>query len=431
MFFADAYFSKQKGVYTHISEPPSYELRYVVVIPACREEHIRPVLDSLWHCMRPAGVVEVLVVVNAPDTASDEIRAANQNTLAEIESWRHTHHEDRFRCYAIDANDLPSRHAGVGLARKIGMDEAVWRFNRIGRPGGLIVSLDADCLCDKEYFKEFEKHLDDYPNADGFNVYFEHPLSGDEFPARIYLGIMQYELHLRYYVQALRYAGFPYAFHTVGSCYAVKASSYVKQGGMNRRKSGEDFYFLQKIFPLGNFFEINTTRVIPSPRPSLRVPFGTGPAMHKYLLKEKPQLETYHPDLFEIIRRFFSDVPKLFRQPPATAEKLLQSQHPLLRDFLSSAGWTKTIAEINSNCSSQKAFTKRFFRWFDGLLVLRFLNFASFEIPRIDVCDAAVQLLHMAGQEHMSLSAHPGARELLMVYREMERREAWVSHLPQ
>src|SRR5213594_3575687 len=87
--------------------------------------------------------------------------------------------------------------------------------------------------------------------------------------------IAAYELHLRYYVRALRYAGFPYAHHTIGSCMAVRADVYKKQGGMNKRQAGEDFYFLQKIIPLGHFTDLTETKVIPSSRPSDRVPFGT------------------------------------------------------------------------------------------------------------------------------------------------------------
>jgi len=297
MSFADAYLSKQQSIIPHIPELPSEALCYSIIIPSCNEENFLRVLDSLWQCDRPAGAVEVIVVVNAADHAVKEVRDINQNTLLKIENWRRTHPEDRFRFYVFSANDLLQRHAGVGLARKIGMDEAVWRFNRIGKPGGLIVSLDADCLCDRDYLTEIEKYLVRYPQASGFNVYFEHPVSGHEFPERIYQGIVQYELHLRYYIQALRYAGFPYAFHTVGSCYAVKATSYVKQGGMNRKKSGEDFYFLHKIIPLGHFREINSTCVIPSPRESGRVPFGTLPlreAIQLSLRASSPVLRVSH-----------------------------------------------------------------------------------------------------------------------------------------
>ena len=63
-----------------------------------------------------------------------------------------------------------------------------------------------------------------------------------------------------------------------------------KQDGLNKKQAGEDFYFLQKIMPMGNYFELNSTTVHPSSRTSDRVPFGTGPIINQYLK---------HPDPFE------------------------------------------------------------------------------------------------------------------------------------
>ena len=60
---------------------------------------------------------------------------------------------------------------------------------------------------------------------------------------------------------------------------AVRPEAYMKQGGMNRRKAGEDFYFLNKIMSLGGFGECAETTIYPSPRTSKRVPFGTGQAV--------------------------------------------------------------------------------------------------------------------------------------------------------
>src|SRR5207249_6387595 len=106
-------------------------------------------------------------------------------------------------------------------------------------------------------------HFRENPRSPGCSIYFEHPLEGP-LDARVYDAISTYELHLRYYVQALRYAGFPYAYHTFGSCMTVRADAYMEQGGMNKRKAGEDFYFLQKIISLDGFSDLTETTVIPS-----------------------------------------------------------------------------------------------------------------------------------------------------------------------
>ena len=134
--------------------------------------------------------------------------------------------------------------------------------------------------CETNYFTAIESVLDTFPNTRGINIYFEHPVSGTEYPETVYRGIILYEMHLRYVNLMTRFTGFPHAYHTVGSCFGVRAESYAREGGMNRKKAGEDFYFLHKIIPLGEFREINSTCVIPSPRESDRVPFGTG-ACHK------------------------------------------------------------------------------------------------------------------------------------------------------
>lgn len=427
MSFADAYLSKQQGKLHPIHDPPSHALRYAVIIPAFREENVVTVLDSLRRCARPQGSVEVIVVVNAPENADRDTREIHLRTLETVEKFSHSFYEDGFRFYALDAAELPHRHAGVGLARKIGMDEAVRRFNSLSQSGGLLISLDADCICDADYFTEIERYHESFPCANGFNLYFEHPVTGHEFPDRVYQGIIQYELHLRYYIQGLRYSGFPYAFHTVGSCYAVRASAYVKQGGMNRRKSGEDFYFLHKIIPLGDFHEINTTRVIPSSRPSLRVPFGTGPTLQQHLTDKTRVQLTYHPALFEILRDFFNLATRFYKQKPETISSLVQSLHPVLAKFLQSVDGPGKLKEINANCSSPASFMKRFYNRFDGFTVLKFLNFASAHgFPRTDIRDAACSLLTM---KQITFPGDHDPGRLLTIYREMERRESWVSPL--
>jgi hypothetical protein len=64
--------------------------------------------------------------------------------------------------------------------------------------------------------------------------------------------ITSYELHLRYLVHAMRWAGHPFAYQTVGSSMAVRRKAYLSLGGMNTRQAGEDFYFLQKFIEVGS-----------------------------------------------------------------------------------------------------------------------------------------------------------------------------------
>src|SRR3972149_3134037 len=269
MAFAGLYLAKQ--AFTQIiEEKPPGQLRFIVVIPCYNEPFLLKTLDSLNSCIPPKSLLEVILVFNSAINTPGNIKQVNQDTIGSVKNWIENT-PSFFKTHIINFTDLPEKYAGVGLARKIGMDEAVRRFNYLNNKDGVIISFDADATCDTNYFIEIEHFYDKYPNANGCTVYFEHPISGDEFSKEVYNGIIQYEMYLRYFIQGLKYSGYPFAFHTVGSCFTVKAQAYVKQGGMNRKKAGEDFYFLQKVFPLGQFYRLNTTRVIPSPRPSNRV----------------------------------------------------------------------------------------------------------------------------------------------------------------
>src|ERR1041385_133403 len=268
---ADVYFGRFEYCERQIMSPPPRDLGLVVVIPCYDEPDLIGTLESLWSCQRPACAAGVIVVINSPAECAAEIRARNRRTLEEGRGWAEGHAGTGIDFHWLHFPDLPPKQAGVGLARKIGMDEAARRLDDVGRSKGVIAGFDADCRCEVNYLKSIERHFAGHLRSPACSIYFEHPLAGPLEP-EIYEAIAVYELHLRYYVQALRYAGFPHAYHTIGSAMAGRADAYMKQGGMNKRQAGEDFYFLQKMFALGGFTELNGTTVFPSPRESDRVP---------------------------------------------------------------------------------------------------------------------------------------------------------------
>jgi len=161
----------------------------------------------------------------------------------------------------------------------------------------------------------------------------------------------------------------------------------------------------------------------------MRVPFGTGPTLQKYLLNEQQVQQTYNPELFKILRDFFSVVMQFYKQGPDQTEILLRRCHPCLIEFLDSLDSLKAIAEINANCSTSSTYIKRFYNWFDGFVVLKFLNYASAGyFPRVEVFEAAMRLLEMKQRPASNITdGYP----LLMLYREMEKKESWVSPLQQ
>lgn len=421
MGFADQYFQKQKDFKLHIRAEPQEDLRFAVVIPCYYENNLIHSLSSLYGCLRPKSPVEVIVVINSSLNVGSKIKQHNLKTLRQAGEWINSHQDSKFQYHLIYVPDLPPKFAGAGLARKIGMDEAVARFDRVQNKSGIIISFDADSICDKNYFTEIENSFDRYPDADGCSIYFEHPLSGEDFGEPVYRAICLYEIHLRYYVQSLRSISYPYAYHTIGSCFAVKVLTYVRQGGMNKRKAGEDFYFLHKIIPLGRFIDINSTRVIPSPRPSGRVPFGTGSAVSKFLMKDGYPLMTYNPSSFEALKELLEVYPQFFKAGAAGSEKIIRQLPMPVQDFLEKNSAAARIEEINNNCSNIGSFSRRFLAWFNAFTVLKFLNFCSkFYYQEVNILSAANSLISKLGLISHEIN---NERELLDLLRKHERGE--------
>jgi hypothetical protein len=406
-----------------VAVPPPAGLGLVVVVPCFNEPDLTGALGALWDCARPDCLVEVIVVINAPAGSSPEIFRQNERTLREATAWAAGHGDPRLRFHFLYFPELPPKQAGVGLARKIGMDEALRRLVEAGKAEGVIAGFDADCRCEPNYLRSLERHFQEHPRTPACGIYFEHPLSGPLAPA-LYEGIAAYELHLRYYVQALRYAGFPYAYHTFGSGMAVRAEVYRQQGGMNRRQAGEDFYFLHKLIPLGEFSELSDTVVYPSPRSSERVPFGTGRAMRDYLGGQP--LGTYPLESFLELKAFFDLAPAFYACACAEPPALLRRLPPPLRAFLRDQRFEEALGEIRANTATEPAFRKRLFRWFDGFRAVKFINYGRDQLygERAVVPEARQLLALVSPEKFPHPSGAPGpvdARALLGIFRELDR----------
>ena len=409
------YLNKYGFIPPQIDADPYNGLHLCVVIPCFNEQDLVSTLDSLANCEAPRSDVEVIVVINSGEHHSDEIKRRNQLTNAEFNEWRNDY-KGPFHFHLIYVPDLPKKHAGVGLARKIGMDEAVSRFHSI-KHDGIIICFDADSTCDDNFLVEIERHFDENPKTPGCSIYFEHPLSGNDFNNLIYEGIMKYELHLRYYNQSLKYSGLPYAFHTVGSSMAVRSSAYQKQGGMNRRKAGEDFYFIHKIIALGNFTELNTTRVIPSPRVSDRVPFGTGKAIGDWVTSDKKEYTTYNFQTFKEIKRFVDFIPQLYQETSIQGLDVCYE----FKHFLNENGLGEAIAEAKTNSTSYVSFKKRLLVWFDAFRVLKAVHYLRDTVFPVQNIEQSVSELAEANQ----WSTLPKSTiVLLTMLREIERNPA-------
>ncbi len=404
-----------------LPETPAHSaLGVVVVIPCHDEPDVLQTLESLHRCHRPRGAVEVLMIWNASERDHDDLRRRNQTMMERVHVWRMEHEEPRFRFWTLNFPRLPARHAGVGLARKIGMDAAVARFVAAGNPHGIVASLDADCDCDSDYLISLESHFEGYPNTRACTIYFEHALSGP-LEGALYQAIARYELSLRYYRHGLQYAKFPFAHYTVGSCLAVRCDFYACHGGMNRRKAGEDFYFLNKLMAVGGVSENTSTRVMPGVRASTRTPFGTGRALNNHLTEARKPWTSYDPRVFRDLAALVAGVDSYYEMAPR-GWQTLTSLSDCMREYLLANGIVDKHAEIRANCANRGSFRKRFFQWFDGFRALKFIHHATrHTYPRQPLEQACLTLLDWQALRG-AFGVGAKAEELLLYFRARDYR---------
>ena len=398
---ARRYLTKQARGGALVQAPVPGDLAVVAAVPCHDEPTILPLLESLWQAASPAGAFEVLLLINGRAGDPRSVHERNQRLLVQARDFDAARGEDGRRVHGILA-DLAKRDAGVGLARKLAMDEAVRRLAESRAGGGLICALDADCRVDPSYWCALTDHFRAHPRSVGASIYFEHD---NAQTAATPIG--RYELYMRYCRNALRATGHPHAYHTIGSAMATTSQAYCAVGGMNRRQAGEDFYFLKKLMLLGEFHDITATTVRPAERLSTRTPFGTGRALKAHA--DRAALRAPGLPGFQLLRPLFEGI----RTGVAT-DRLLAGLDPRLRAFLVSKNCAARLAEIRANTASPVTYCQRFFAWFDGLKVRQWLNYRA---EWVTVTLAARQLLAELGMEHATLTNE----QLVRVFRNLDR----------
>lgn len=342
----------------------------VVVLPAYKETNLLAAVKSLLACNAPAGEVCIIVLVNEPENAPGPVQKTNQEAYDQLKALKNGL-SSTFQLI-IKRSLLPPKKAGVGLARKIGMDAAA-RWFAEKEKDGVIICFDADTTCQPNYLQAIEEFYQGEWQA-GL-VAYAHPLESN--------GIIEYESHLRYYAAGLRFAGFPFPFQTLGSCITVRSDAYLRHGGMNTRKAGEDFYFLHKIFPHESVSDIVGTTLYPAARLSDRVPFGTGKALEKY--QKSVNFLTYNPTIFSQLNEL------LTHRDTLLLEKNELSQE--VKSYLKDTDLSERLLQLRANCADDASYRARFFQVFDGFRVLKFVHYMRDRFfPMVPVPEALIQL---------------------------------------
>lgn len=341
----------------------------VVVVPAIKElDNILILIDSLSQNDEEAKSKSlILFVINNSEQSLDDVVNNNKHSLTLLKKLKHDANTHALNIEYIDASskgrELPAKDAGVGLARKIGMDQALLYADYLSQ--SLIVCLDADCKVESNYLST----LLNYTNKDikAGVIKYAHEMDNE--------AIINYEMFLRYYVLGLKFADSPYAYHSIGSCMVIDPITYVKIGGMNKKKAGEDFYFLEKAAKLVEIISIDETTVIPSSRKSWRVPFGTGQRMTRFYKKVRDEYVLYDPQSFIILKKFL----QLFLSDDNySSQKILSETKlicPELNQFLVNNNFESAYQQIIKNSKSAEQLNRQKKIWFDSFKTLKLVHF--------------------------------------------------------
>ena len=313
--------------------------------------------------------------------------------------------------YSSKGKGWDSKNLGVGWARKTIMDH----INNQADDNDLIVSLDGDTILKPEYLQSIIENYNQNPDATVLSVPYYHSLSDDERANR---AMLRYEIYMRNYAINLWRINSPYSFTALGSAMVFPLWSYRKIGGMTPKKSGEDFYFLQKMRKSGNILVWNREKVYPGTRFSDRVFFGTGPAMIKGDAGNWDSYPVYHYSLFNEISGLYASFESIYEGEMDEHTKAIT-----IKIFGKDDIWKPLI----QNSKNAQQFIKAAHLKFDGLRILQFLK-SSQEKLGIGDEDCLKENLKLSYSEYLTdelknimenLSFHENTTEELDIIRDL------------
>jgi len=431
---------------------PFNNVNNIIVIPSIKEYNNLPTVLLSLSENDPEHFNDTLVlfVINNSESAGQDITADNELSLKMLRGIIHKTAGDDFsqiliksglNIAVVDASSkglaMPDKDAGVGMARKIGMDAALKLFDYSSSHKKILICLDADCTVEINYINEIVRTYNENDISAAVTDY-AHNISGDDnsIPA-----IICYEIFLRYYVLGLHYAGSVYAYESIGSCMSCDYEHYIKIEGMNKRKAAEDFYFLEKLAKLlikpdkkentykKGIYTICGTTVHPSPRGSWRVPFGTGQRVNRFIGGQHNEYVLYDPAYFDILKKWLN----LFGSSGSNsgAKEILSAAediHPELFNFLSGQNFKSDWEHILKNSKSPEQLEKQEVIWFDGFRTMKLIHHlrdaACSEINMFDALDKLFAIMNYAPLRKNEFGT-PGIdkqKEFLTYLREIERK---------
>jgi glycosyltransferase involved in cell wall biosynthesis len=252
------------------------------------------------------------------------------------------------------------KNYGVGMARKTAMDKAA----SLAGENDLIVMMDGDTYYPANYLSGLCKTFDTHPHIKALSVPYYHQLTGQSSAD---LAVLRYEIYMRYYALNMMRINNPYAFTAVGSAIACTGVAYKTVNGITPHKSGEDFYFFQKMRKFGSAMIWLDATVYPAARFSDRVFFGTGPAMIRGNTGDWSGYPIFPYHFFDEVADTFQKFNILFS---------LNAETPMSK-FLEEKFGQNFLESLRQNVKGEEKFAKACIQKVDGLRILQYLKWRN------------------------------------------------------
>ena len=176
---------------------------------------------------------------------------------------------------------------------------------------------------------------------------------------------------MRYYVLGLRFAGSPYALHTVGSTLAVDSVTYAHVRGVPPRDAAEDFYLVNKVVKLGRAVSVDCEPIAIRARHSLRVPFGTGRAARD-IVDAGGERNVYDPRVFSLLSSWLKAMLRFAQGDEAAIESCTAANAPL-EMALTQLGYARALRSALDGAPKARR-VARAHEWFDAFKTLKLIH---------------------------------------------------------
>ena len=346
--------------------------QYIIVIPCYNEfDYIFDTLASINK--QKSNLLEdtlVIIVINNSESDHLNVKENNNKTHQSLIKKKYKYDFISIDCFS-SKYQITKNVAGVGYARKIGLDFALeYALNS----KSVLCCLDADTLIDDKYLDKISYNYV-INKIDVGIINFKHQKSNNPILEQ---GIRRYENILKEIAQNIEKTGSPYGYVSMGSTITCNVKSYVACGGMNTKKATEDFYFLQSLAKYTKIEKIKDILVFPSSRNENRVYLGTGFRMGEYSKNKTFKNLDFNQDSYNQLSKIIKIVKKNSMKDGEVIFKELSSQlNKKSISFLIEKKVESILDKFKKNAKDIKQYNLFFNQWFDALTIMKFLKYLN------------------------------------------------------